>query len=87
MRLSDRLLDLISTKPGITRAEIRAALVGISTHSIASAIFRMRKSGVIGEVGWGAYIIASKPKRGVPEPNDPEAFIRPLSLARLMAGR
>ena len=96
MQIADRVLALIASQPGITTADIRAALPDLPRHAIAGAIRRMRENGVVEHhLHMGGYQVRSMREASspMPAPESPQAkshldaFIRPATLARLMAGR
>ena len=59
MFVSDRILELLSQRPRMSVAGIRAALPDCKRVAITTALLRLEEKGLIEPVGWRAYRLAS----------------------------
>lgn len=83
MHLRFRVLEIIAGSPGISTAELRAALLpdARGRHRLNNALHDLKAAGLITSAGYGRYQITPRP----PAPAAGRGQVVPL--ARLMAGR
>jgi len=87
MTIRDRVLAVIASQPGgIGLQLIRGRLHDVSNAGVDNAVSYLYREGIIERIGHARYRLPA-PKEPRPSVPVTGGFVRPPSLARLMAGR
>lgn len=85
--LADRLIACISDPPGISTKELRRRFRRVSLKALQVLLRQLRQEGVIELCGSRRYRVPERSTALAASSHASSGFIRPPTLARLMAGR